>query len=139
MGHLDKKIILFDGVCNLCNSTIQFIIKRDKNTIFRYASLQSNFGKKLLLKHQSSLPNTLDSIILINTTQNKAYYKSSAALQIAKHLNGLYPILYVGMVLPTWIRDSIYSFIAKNRYKWFGKLEQCSIPSPELKKLFLDQ
>ncbi len=132
-----KKVILFDGVCNLCNSAINFIIKHDKNDVFRYASLQSEIGKKYI--DQFNIDSTsLDSILLINS-ETQYFHKSSAALHIAKHLSGGYSILVVFLVLPKFIRDLVYDFIAKNRYKWFGKKESCMLPSPKLRKLFLDQ
>ncbi|TSE11479.1 thiol-disulfide oxidoreductase DCC family protein [Aquimarina algiphila] len=133
----DKKIILFDGVCNLCNSAINFIIKRDKKDIFRYASLQSEIGKKLILERNIDT-SSLDSILLIEP-KVAYYHKSTAALHIAKQLSGLYPLLSVFLILPKFFRDWIYNIIAKNRYKWFGKKESCMIPTPKLKALFIDQ
>ena len=130
-----KKIILFDGVCNLCNGAITFIIKRDKNDVFRYAPLQSEVGKNLAAKHNIDL-NKVDSIILV--TEDKAYAKSSAALHIAKQLSSAWPLLTVFFILPAFLRNLAYDFIARNRYKWFGKKEACMIPNPELKSKFLD-
>lgn len=132
----NTQIILFDGVCNLCNGAIQFIIKKDKHRIFRYASLQSEFGKKLL-EERNINPKKTDSIVLINPTV-AFYVKSSAVLEISKKMSGLYPVLSVFLILPTKFRDWIYDFIARNRYQWFGKKEACMIPTPELKALFLD-
>lgn len=132
-----KKIILFDGVCNLCNGAINFIIKRDKKNVFRYASLQSEIGKKLIAERKIDTTQ-LDSILLIDP-KLAYYYKSTAALHIAKQLSGLYPLLSVFLIFPTFFRDWIYNIIAKNRYKWFGKKESCMIPTPELKALFIDQ
>lgn len=128
-------IILFDGVCNLCNSSVNFIIKHDPEAQFLFASLQSDAAKKLLLQHNSKKI-TLNSIILIE--KGKIYKKSTAALKIAKHLNGLYPITYIFILIPPFVRDFVYDYIAKNRYKWFGKKESCSIASPTLKNRFLD-
>lgn len=131
-----QMIVLFDGVCNLCNSAVNFIIKHDKNKIFRFASLQSEIGRKLT-KERDIDTSKLDSIILIDP--GKAYYhKSTAALRIAKRLSGWYPLLSVFLVLPITFRDWIYDVVAKNRYKWFGKKDQCMIPTPELKSLFMD-
>ncbi len=132
-----KKIILFDGICNLCNNTINFVIKHDRKDIFRYASLQSDMGKKLV-EDRNIDTSKLDSILLIDP-KVAYYYKSSAALHIAKQLSGLYPILFILIVLPKFFRDWIYDGIARNRYKWFGKKESCMIPTPELKSLFIDQ
>ncbi|KZS42255.1 thiol-disulfide oxidoreductase [Aquimarina aggregata] len=132
-----EKIILFDGVCNLCNSAINFIIKRDKKSIFRYASLQSEIGKKLIADRNIDI-SKIDSILLIDP-KIAYYHKSTAALHIAKELSGLYPILSVFLILPKFFRDWIYDIVAKNRYKWFGKKESCMIPTAELKALFIDQ
>ena len=132
---MTKKIILFDGVCNLCNGAITFIIKRDKNDVFRYAPLQSKVGKNLAAKHKIDL-DKVDSIILV--TDQSAVAKSTAALRIAKHLSGGWPLLAVFFILPTFLRNAVYDFIARNRYKWFGKKDACMIPTPELKSKFLD-
>ncbi|WP_109300818.1 thiol-disulfide oxidoreductase DCC family protein [Aquimarina sp. AU474] len=132
-----KKIILFDGVCNLCNSAINFIINRDKKDVFRYASLQSDIGKKLIIERNIDTTG-IDSILLIDTGVSY-YHKSTAALQIAKQLTGIYPLFSVFLILPKFFRDWIYDIIAKNRYKWFGKKESCMIPTPELRALFIDQ
>ncbi|WP_108869247.1 thiol-disulfide oxidoreductase DCC family protein [Aquimarina aquimarini] len=137
MVEKGKKIILFDGVCNLCNSTINFIIKHDKKDVFRYASLQSKVGKQLISERNIDT-SKLDSILLIDPAL-AYYYKSTAALQIAKQLSGIYPLLSVFLILPTFFRDWVYDIIAKNRYKWFGKKESCMIPTSELKALFIDQ
>lgn len=137
MIETGKKIILFDGVCNLCNSSINFVIKRDKHDIFRYASLQSEIGKKLISERNIDI-NKIDSILLIEPNV-KYYHKSTAALHIAKQLSGIYPLLSVFLILPKFLRDFVYDIIAKNRYRWFGKQESCMIPTPELKALFIDQ
>ena len=131
-----KKIILFDGVCNLCNSSVQFVIKRDKRDIFRYAALQSDIGEQLVTQRHIDT-SKVDSIILIEP--GVAYYtKSDAALEIAKELGGLWKLTSIFTWIPTSIRNAIYDFVAKNRYKWFGKQESCMIPTPELKAKFLD-
>ena len=132
----NKKIILFDGVCNLCNSSVQFVIKRDKKDIFRYAALQSEIGQELVNQRQIDT-SKVDSIILIEP--GVAYYtKSDAALEIAQDLGGLWKLTAVFTWIPTSIRNSIYNLVAKNRYKWFGKQDACMIPTPELKAKFLD-
>lgn len=129
-----KKIVLFDGVCNLCNHSVTYIIKRDRKDIFRFTALQSEIGKRLIQKHHIDT-SKLDSILLI---EGEAYsYKSTAALRIAKHLGGGYPLFYAFIVLPPIVRDFFYDIFAKNRYKWFGKKESCMIPTPELKAKFL--
>ena len=132
----NKKIILFDGVCNFCNASVRFIIKRDKKDIFRFASLQSDLGKQLT-DERGIDTSEIDSIILIDPG-NAYYIKSSAALEISKELSGLYPALSVFSVLPEGFRDLIYDFVAKNRYKWFGKSETCPMPTEEEKSKFLD-
>ena len=129
-----KKIILFDGVCNLCNGAVIFVIQRDKNDRFRYAALQSEVGRTLAGKHGINTSKT-DSIILIE--DDRCYTKSSAALRIARYLSGGYPLLYGFMILPKFIRDRLYDVIARNRYQWFGKRENCMVPTPELKAKFL--
>ncbi|MEM0516849.1 thiol-disulfide oxidoreductase DCC family protein [Aequorivita flava] len=130
----NHKIILFDGVCNLCNGAVTFIIERDKRNVFKFAALQSEIGQKLISKFNIDT-SKVDSIILIDG--EKHYEKSSAALRIAKYLSGAYPLLFGFMVVPKFIRNAVYDYIAKNRYKWFGKRDECMIPTPDLKKKFL--
>ncbi|WP_417360352.1 thiol-disulfide oxidoreductase DCC family protein [Galbibacter sp.] len=133
----DKKIVLFDGICNLCTGTVQFIIKRDRKDLFRFASLQSEIGKQLM-EERNIDPESNNSIIVIEP-QVAYYVKSSAAIEIAKELGGLWPTIQVfSYILPEGIRDSIYELIAKNRYKWFGKKDSCMIPTPALESKFLD-
>jgi len=128
------KIILFDGVCNLCNTSVTYVIMRDKKDIFRFAALQEEPGKSLLAQHNINMSQT-DSIILVDGA--KAYTKSTAALKIARHLGGLYPLLYGFMLVPKFIRNWVYDYVAKNRYKWYGKKDSCMIPTPELRRKFL--
>lgn len=128
-----EKVILFDGECNFCDQSVQFIIKRDPIGYFKFASLQSDIGKELLNKYNA--PKDIDSFVLIE--DNNCYFKSSAALRICKNLKGGWKIPYVLLVVPKPIRDLFYGFIAKNRYKWFGKKESCMLPSPEERKRFL--
>lgn len=128
-------LILFDGVCNFCNSSINFIIKKDKKNIFRFAPLQSNTGKNLLEQHQLKDKN-IDSIIYIKN--GKAYKKSTAVLQIVKKLGGFYFLFYTFIIIPPFIRDLFYDIIARNRYRWFGKREACMIPTAEVKSKFID-
>jgi predicted DCC family thiol-disulfide oxidoreductase YuxK len=130
----DQDIVLFDGVCNLCNAAILFIIKRDKNNRFKFAPLESDAGKELLSKHQID-PSQIDSIVLVSG--DSAFAKAGAALRISKQLTGLWPLLYSLIIIPSFISDAVYDFIARNRYKWFGKKESCMIPTPELKSKFL--
>jgi predicted DCC family thiol-disulfide oxidoreductase YuxK len=130
-----KKIILFDGVCNLCNGAVQFIIKRDHNDMFRFSALQSESGRKLLAERNIDTED-IDSIILIEP--NVAYYtKSTAALEIGENLKGLRTLSYILLWLPESFRDIVYDIVAKNRYKWYGKKDSCIIPSEELKNKFI--
>jgi predicted DCC family thiol-disulfide oxidoreductase YuxK len=130
----DTAIVLFDGVCNLCNSSVNFVIRHDKKNHFRFTANQSETGKALLKKF--NIDNSkVESIVLIEN--NTCYKKSTAALRIAKGLNGLYPLLYLFIVIPPFIRNAVYDFIAVNRYKWFGKKEVCMIPSEELRSKFI--
>ena len=134
MNLEEQNIILFDGHCNLCNSTVITVIKNDKKKRFKFAALQSDIGKTLLSKFEINTLNT-DSIILIEA--NRYAQESTAVLKIARHLSGLYPLLYGFIIIPTFIRNSLYKYIAKNRYKWFGRKDQCMVPSPDLKARFL--
>lgn len=133
----NKKIILFDGVCNLCNGAVNFVIKRDRKGVFRFASLQGKAGKKLLEELHID-PEQTDSIILIEPEM--AYYiKSEAALEIAKELGWPWKALTVfQLVLPGVFRDKVYDLVAANRYRWFGKSAQCMLPSPDVRSRFLD-
>lgn len=131
----DKKIILFDGVCNLCDSSIQFIIKHDKKDLFRFVALQSEIGMEII-KHIGVDTSKIDSILLYEP--DKAYYyKAEAALKIAKELGGIYTAISWFGILPKFLTNSVYDYIAKNRYKWYGKKDACMIPTPELKAKFL--
>src|SRR5690606_19393827 len=128
------RVILFDGVCNFCNSSVQFIIKRDPRGIYQFTSLQSEVGQKLLKDHE--VPVELDSFIYIE--DEKIYFKSTAALRVFRNLKGLWKFLYIFIIVPRPLRDVVYGVIARNRYKWFGKRDACMIPSPEQRKTFLD-
>jgi predicted DCC family thiol-disulfide oxidoreductase YuxK len=132
---LNKKIILFDGVCNLCDSAVQFVIKHDKKDVFRFVALQSELGQEIL-KHIGINPKNIDSIILYEPGV-AYYYKSSAAIQIAKSLGGFFHFGTVFKIIPAGISNQLYDYIAKNRYKWYGKKESCMIPTEELKSKFL--
>jgi predicted DCC family thiol-disulfide oxidoreductase YuxK len=125
---------MFDGVCNLCNSSVNFLIDHDKKNIFKFTALQSEKGQKIL--EYLNLPkNDFDSFIYIEN--DKVYKKSSAALKIAKQLGGLYTLAYPLIIIPKPIRDFLYNLIAKNRYKLFGRKDACRVPTPELKQKFL--
>ncbi len=135
ISQLQHPVILFDGVCNLCSGVVQFILKRDRHDTFRFASLQSDLGQSVLKKF--NLPaNTFNSFILYQS--GKIYTKSTGALLVAKQLSGVWRLLYIFIILPSFLRDSVYNVIARNRYRWFGKKEACWIPSPASQKKFLD-
>lgn len=130
---MERQIVLFDGVCNFCNGAINFTIDRDPKAKFLFAPLQSEFG--IEAKEKFRFPGNVDSIILIKN--EKAYIKSTAALLIARQLSGLWPLMYIFIIIPPFIRNFFYDLIARNRYKWFGKSDSCRIPTPELKQRFL--
>jgi predicted DCC family thiol-disulfide oxidoreductase YuxK len=130
-----KSIILFDGVCNLCNSSVQFVLKHDINKNFLFASLQSDAATKILLQLNKKSFKKIESIVLVENEQ--LYFKSTAALKVAKNLSGITRILYFFIIIPTPIRDYVYDFIAKNRYNWFGKKEKCMIPDKDIANRFL--
>lgn len=134
--NIDQKtdIILFDGVCNLCNSSVNFIIDHDPHGNFQFAALQSNYGQEKL-KELGFNTSDFDSIVLLSN--GKVFKKSSAALRIAKKLSGLWPLLYIFIIVPPFIRHAVYDIISRNRYKWWGKRDSCRMPTPELKKRFV--
>ncbi|MCZ2129353.1 MAG: DCC1-like thiol-disulfide oxidoreductase family protein, partial [Bacteroidia bacterium] len=123
--------------CNLCNSAVQFIIKRDKKNIFLFSALQSQATEQLLQQQGIKLNNTKQPESIIVLTNGKCYDKSSAALIIAKHLGLFWSLMQVFWIIPKPLRDAVYMFISRNRYKWFGKQESCMIPTPELKAKFI--
>ena len=127
-----KAVILFDGVCNFCNSSINLVIRNDKKAYFQFAPLQGEIAQQLV--GNRILP-TPESVILLE--DGKIYEKSTAALRIAKKLDGLWPIVYVLSIIPKLIRDPIYDLIARNRYNWFGKKESCMNPGPDIRNRFL--
>ena len=129
-------IILFDGVCNLCNGAVQFVIKRDTKNQFLFASLQSEEGKQILEDHNFPM-NKMDSFFLVEN--GKVSDKSTAALKVLKKLSGPWSLLYGFIIVPKFIRDGVYNWIAKNRYQWFGQKDECMIPTAELKAKFLNQ
>ena len=130
----DQLIILFDGVCNFCNSAVDFVIKRDKRSVFKFASLQSQAGQKILADNNLTDVG-LSSFIFIEG--NNIYFKSTAALRVSRYLDGWWRLMYGFIIVPKKIRDGIYSWIAKNRYKWFGK-KSCTIPNVETRSRFLN-
>jgi len=130
----ESPIILFDGVCNLCNGAVQFIIRRDPGARFKLAALQSESGQTLLALHGLTTA-SFETIVLIEGST--VYTHSTAALHIVRHLSGMWPIMFVFIWLPRPLRDGIYHWISRNRYRWFGKQDACMIPTPELRSRFL--
>ncbi|WP_378998754.1 thiol-disulfide oxidoreductase DCC family protein [Metabacillus niabensis] len=134
MDKEKQPIILFDGVCHFCNQAVQFIIRHDKKEQTVFAALQSPIGQKLLLQYE--LPtDEFDSFIFIHN--GKVYQKSQAALQLCLLFGGGWRLLYLFIIIPRPIRDAIYHYIAKNRYKWFGKADQCMLPTAKVRRRFL--
>lgn len=128
--------ILFDGVCNLCNASVNFIIDRDTHNTFVFAALQSESGRKAIHAYKIAIPeNDYDSLILIKG--EKVYKKSTAALKIARELSGLWPLFYIFILIPAPVRDVFYTLIARNRYKLFGRSDSCRLPDPELNRKFI--
>jgi predicted DCC family thiol-disulfide oxidoreductase YuxK len=130
-----KKIILFDGICNLCESSVLFVIKHDKKDIFRFVALQSDLGKEIIAHIGLSVKN-IDSVILYEPGVSYNY-KSAAAIEIARDLGGFLHFGTVFRIIPTGLRNLLYDYIAKNRYSWYGKKESCLVPTDEIKSKFL--
>jgi predicted DCC family thiol-disulfide oxidoreductase YuxK len=129
-----QPILLFDGVCNLCNGAVQWILKRDRQERFRFASLQSDVGQQLLEQYGLTDPN-LDSIVMVQ--DDRFYTHSDVPLEVARQLGGFWQLGYIFKVMPRSVRDTVYRFIAKNRYRWFGKEESCWLPQAKWKARFL--
>ncbi len=130
-----SNIILFDGVCNLCNSFVNFLLKKDRQEIFRFASLQSTFGKEIL-DIWNEKENADKTVFYLRN--NSLYKKSDAVLHIIKDVGGAYSLLFAFIIVPRFIRDYVYTVISRNRYKWFGKINTCRVPTPEEKVRFLE-
>jgi predicted DCC family thiol-disulfide oxidoreductase YuxK len=131
---MNRPVILFDGVCNFCNAGINFIIRQDKKKVFRFAALQSEAGQKLLKQHNLPIQG-FESFILIDG--GKVYQKSAAGLRVYGKLPWYWKWTQAFWIAPKFLRDAVYNFLAKNRYKWFGKKEECMVPSAELRSRFL--
>lgn len=127
-------IVLFDGVCNFCNAVVNFLIQQDKKKVLRFAAMQSETGKELLLKYNFP-PDYLKSFVLIK--DGKAYTKSTAALKLFDHLPWYWKWIQTFWVVPKPLRDGVYEFISEQRYKWFGKKDQCMLPTPDVRGRFL--
>ncbi|NOT75608.1 MAG: thiol-disulfide oxidoreductase DCC family protein [Cyclobacteriaceae bacterium] len=130
----EKSIVLFDGVCNLCNGFVNFLILRDTENKLKFGSLQSEAGQALLKKYNYS-EKSLSTVVLIEN--NQLYSQSTAVLRILRRLNGAYSLMYVFMILPRFLRDFFYQLISKNRYMLFGKKDECMLPTPALKAKFI--
>lgn len=131
-----KSIVFFDGVCNLCNASIDFILKRDRKNQFLVGALQDSYSKAILSVHNVD-EDYMDSLVLLEN--GAIFYRSTAALKIARKLSGIWPIFYPLIILPTWLRDPVYDFIGNNRYRWFGKKNTCRIATPAEKAKFLSK
>jgi len=132
--RMDPFIILFDGVCNLCNGFVRFVIKQDAKAKFKFCSLQSETAKSILSGYNLN-PEGLNSVVLI--AQGKAYSKSDAALKILQHLGGFWLLTAVFFIIPRFFRNALYNFVAQNRYRWFGKSANCTLPNQDLQNRFL--
>lgn len=128
-------IVLFDGVCSVCSGSVLFVIKRDAKSKLKFASLQSRFGVEQM-KNFNLPPSSYNSVLFISKGQ--LFQKSNAALEIARYLDGMWPALYIFKIVPVFIRDFIYDWIAKNRYRWFGKKDECMIPTPDVRARFME-
>jgi predicted DCC family thiol-disulfide oxidoreductase YuxK len=128
-------VVLFDGVCNLCTGAVQFIIKRDPEAYFRFCSLQSEVGRQLMLQYHIN-PDAMDTFVLL--LDARCFTKSDAALRIAGKLSGVWPLLSIFWVVPRPLRNWCYDFVARHRYKWFGKKDRCMLPTPDLMSRFVD-
>ncbi len=134
MSDKETVIILFDGVCNFCNDSVNFIIERDSQNRFKFAPLQSEIAESLLKKHSIDKAET-DSIVLVEG--ERAFTHSTAALKIARNLDGPWSVFYGFVVVPKFVRDFFYRVFAKYRYRLFGKKDQCMMPTPEIRERFL--
>jgi predicted DCC family thiol-disulfide oxidoreductase YuxK len=131
-----KKIILFDGFCNLCESSVLFVIKYDKKDIFRFVALQSDLGKEIV-KHIGLSTKHIDSVVLYEPGISY-FYKSAAAIEIAKNLGGVFHLGTLFRIIPAGLRNLLYDYIAENRYLWYGKKESCLVPTEEIKSKFIE-
>jgi predicted DCC family thiol-disulfide oxidoreductase YuxK len=133
-----ETVVLFDGVCNLCSASVRFIVEHDREAYFKFASLQSDVGARLLAEHGLPPPEAgRDPTSVVLLENGRAYERSTAALRIARHLRGVWKLAWGFIVVPRFVRDAAYDFIAKHRYRWFGKQDTCMVPTPELRARFL--
>lgn len=131
----DQPVILFDGVCNFCNSAVNFVIKRDKKGIIKFAPLQSDEAIRLLAQYNLPAQDMRSFIFIEN---NQSFTRSTAALRVCRYLSNLWKLLYGFIIVPKFLRDGLYNWIAKNRYKWFGKRNTCMVPTQEVRSRFLN-
>jgi predicted DCC family thiol-disulfide oxidoreductase YuxK len=127
-------LILFDGVCNLCNALVQFVIRHDPNGKFHFAAIQSDIGRKIFQKYGLD-PTDLQTFVFIS--DNRIFLRSSAAIAVVSHFGGAWRMCAIFWLVPRFLRDAVYSVIARNRYRWFGRKDTCMIPTPEIEKRFL--
>ncbi len=127
-------VVLFDGVCNFCNYWVNFAIRHDPKSVLKFAPLQGETARQLAARHTIDAT-AITSVILLDN--GKVYTQSSASLRICKYLAGGWKLFYGLMIIPKFIRDALYNFVARNRYKWFGKKEQCMVPTPAVRERFL--
>ncbi|MCB9047061.1 MAG: thiol-disulfide oxidoreductase DCC family protein [Chitinophagales bacterium] len=132
----ERPVLLFDGVCNLCNGFVQAIIRNDSKKLFRFSSLQSGTGARVLQYVSQDMGAVPDSLILVY--RDKYYLRSDAALKTAQLLGGKWLFLTIGYIFPKFLRNKIYDLVARNRYKWFGRRDECMVPTRELNERFLD-
>ena len=135
MTNLPNDLILFDGVCNLCSASVQFVIRHDSAAKFRFAAIQSEIGREIFQRRGLD-PANLHTFVFI--TDGRIFLRSDAAIEVVARFGGAWKLLRVFSLVPRSVRDAIYSFIAQNRYRWFGRHEVCMIPTPEIKERFLD-
>lgn len=135
MSRPSSPLILFDGVCNFCCFWVQFLIRRDPDKRFHFAPLQSAVGQEIVKRLGMSTDN-LTTMILVEG--DRRYVKSSAALRIARRMRGLWPLLFIFIVIPAPIRDFFYDWVARNRYRWFGRQGSCMVPTPDVRERFLE-
>lgn len=127
-------VLLFDGVCNLCNASVQWVLLRDTKAVFRFAALQSEIGQALLIQHGFNTQN-FDTVVLVD--ENNIFLRSDVPLEIFRRLGGFWQLLFVFKIIPRPLRDGIYAWVAKNRYRWWGRRESCMLPRAEWKERFL--
>ncbi|MCI0482809.1 MAG: thiol-disulfide oxidoreductase DCC family protein [Candidatus Dadabacteria bacterium] len=132
---IEHPLVIFDGVCNYCCGVVNFIIGRDPRGVFRFAPFQSDAAKRILKRYNYPV-GSLDSFVLIDW--GKLYTKSEAGLRVQKLLGGVHKLLYAFIAVPRPLRDAVYDYIARNRYKWYGKKDECMIPDPEMRSRFLE-